>query len=84
MGLVRGIMMAVGRIIRTLGTTGITVHLITGSLTMSARTMTIATPSMCSRHRVMYTRRVHVADYVSAKRISSTRLASAGNRPGSG
>src|ERR1700686_931321 len=51
--LVRGIMMAVGRIIRTLGTTGITVHLITGSMTMPARTMTIATPSMCSRHRVM-------------------------------
>ena len=37
----------------TLGTTGITVHLITGSMTMPARTMTIASPSMCSRHRVM-------------------------------
>jgi hypothetical protein len=51
--LVRGIMMAVGRIIRTLGTTDITVHWITGSITMPARTMTIATPSMCSRSRVM-------------------------------
>ena len=48
----RGIMM-VGRTIRTLSTTGITVHLITGSMAMTAHPMTIATPSICSRHRVM-------------------------------
>ena len=47
--LVRGIMMAVGHIIRTPGTTGITVHSITVSMAMPTHTMTIATPSMCSR-----------------------------------
>jgi len=51
--MVRGIMMAVGRIIRTLGTMGIPDHLITGSTTIPARTMTTATPLMCNRHRVM-------------------------------
>ena len=45
--------MAVGRIIRTLRTTGIPDHLITGSTTIPARTMTTATPLMCNRHRVM-------------------------------
>lgn len=47
------VMMALDRIIGTLGITGISVRLIMGSTTIPARTMTMAAPWMCNRHRMM-------------------------------